>query len=154
MEGYSTEILRCYPVKQGDVMIIASNSGRNATTIEMAIEAREHRMNVIAITSLDHSRLVTSRHVSGKRLFELADVVIDNCGIYGDASIMFDGIGKICPTSTIMGCLAIHTLISTAAEMMINQGKKPEVFTSSNSDNGDNINEIYLKKYSKLIRSL
>lgn len=154
MQGYSAEILKCYPVKQGDVIIIASNSGRNAATVEMAIEARKQGMKVIALTSLNHSKQVTSRHPSGKRLFELADVVVDNCGVQGDASVAIEGVGKISPTSTIIGCIAIHSLTTAAVEIMVKNGVKPETYASANTDGNDDSNESYANKYRGIIRSL
>ena len=76
--GTAKKILDNYPIDLGDVLIVASNSGRNAVPIEMAIEAKKIGVSVVALTSLNHSKAVTSRHSSGKRLFELADIVIDN----------------------------------------------------------------------------
>lgn len=76
LSGYAKNLLDDYPAKENDVIIIASNSGRNAVPIEMAIEAKSKNMKVIAITNLEHSKAVESRHKSGKRLFELADIVI------------------------------------------------------------------------------
>ncbi|WP_236911772.1 SIS domain-containing protein [Clostridium sp. Cult1] len=62
---------------EGDIIVIVSNSGRNAVPVEMAMLAKEKGIYVIALTSLKHSQSVESRHESGKRLFELADLVID-----------------------------------------------------------------------------
>ena len=40
----------------GDVLIVASNSGRNAVPVEMALEGRARGLRVIAITNLAHAR--------------------------------------------------------------------------------------------------
>lgn len=72
--------------------IIISNSGRNYVPVEIAIIAKKKELILVAITSLDHSKNCQSRHCSGKRLFELADVVIDNCILGGDNLLDFNGI--------------------------------------------------------------
>ena len=41
LEGYAAIILKHTPLKRGDTIIIASNSGRNALTVEMAMESRK-----------------------------------------------------------------------------------------------------------------
>ena len=77
--GYAAEILKREDVREGDAAIIISNSGRNAVPVEMASEMKARKVPVIAVTNLAQSRETPSRHPGGKRLFELADVVIDNC---------------------------------------------------------------------------
>ena len=106
LPGYARVLLDSYPITSHDVLLIVSNSGRNALPVEMAIEARERGIATIAITSLEHSRAVGARHASGLRLFEACDVVIDNCGVAGDAALELDGIGepvRVGPTSTRSG---------------------------------------------------
>src|SRR6185369_10176200 len=66
--GYGIKLLQSYPVNSGDILIVASNSGRNAVPIALALEARRIGMRVIAITNLAHSRAWPSRHTSGKTL--------------------------------------------------------------------------------------
>lgn len=153
LHGYAEALLDNYPVKQGDVIIIASNSGRNSVTIEMAMEAKKRGMKVIALTSLKHSQNVTSRHVSGKLLYELADVVLDNCGCIGDASVEFEGIGSVGPTSTVIGAMLLHSVICDAVAIMLDKNGKPEVFISSNVGDGDS-NQALIEKYAKQIRCL
>ena len=153
LHGYAEALLNDYPVKEGDVIIIASNSGRNAVTIEMAMEAKKRGMKVLALTSLKHSRSAASRHSSGKRLFELADVVIDNCGCAGDASIEFEEIGSVGPTSTVIGALLLQSIICEAVEIMLANNVKPEVYISSNVGSGDS-NQALIEKYKKQIKCL
>ncbi len=153
MNGYAEALLNDYPVKEGDVIIIASNSGRNAVTIEMAIEAEKRGLKVLAVTSLKHSKSAASRHSNGKRLFELADVVIDNCGCIGDASIEFEKIGSVGPTSTVIGVLILQSIICEAVEIMLDKNVKPEIYISSNVGDFDNNKEL-IEKYSKLIKCL
>src|SRR5205085_8004401 len=86
------KLLDLYPVETGDVLIVASNSGRNAVPIEMAIEGRARGLKVIAITNVAHAKVWGSRHSTGKTLGEVADLCLDTCGIAGDACVPVKGI--------------------------------------------------------------
>jgi uncharacterized phosphosugar-binding protein len=152
--GYGTKLLHTYPVKSGDILIVASNSGRNAVPIDLALEGRRINMRVIAITNLAHSRAWPSRHNSGKTLAELSELTIDNCGVNGDASLDLEGLpGKIGPTSTSTGALIVNAIIVQAFENAVRAGVTPEIYISSNS-NGDQHNEVLLQKYRGKIRHL
>lgn len=153
-EGYSAKLLDLYPVTAGDVLIVASNSGRNAVPVEMALEGRARGLKVIAITNFAHSKAWPSRHSSGLRLAEAADLAIDNCGIMGDACLELEGMpGLIGPTSTITGAFIVNALIVQGIEEAVKRGVVPEVFISSNS-NGDDHNHRLLYKYKSRIRHL
>ena len=89
--GYAGRILEREDVRAGDAAIVASNSGRNAVPIEMAVEFQRRGVKVIAIASLTHSRAGHSRHALGRRLFEIADIVIDTRIPAGDAAIAIPG---------------------------------------------------------------
>jgi len=93
--------------------------------------------------------------VNGKKLYELGTVVIDNCGCMGDASMRIEEIGRnVAPTSTAAGAAILNAIEARAVEMMVADGYVPEVFSSSNVDGGDEINDAYVKKYIKEIKSL
>lgn len=153
LSGYAKNLLDDYPAKENDVIIIASNSGRNAVPIEMAIEAKSKNMKVIAITNLEHSKAVESRHKSGKRLFELADIVIDNCGQFGDACIDIDNC-KIAPTSTVACAAIVNAIVVGIAEEFSNSNYTGEFFTSSNTDEGELKNISHIRKYKNFVRQL
>lgn len=153
-EGYAAEILARYPVAAGDVLFIASNSGRNAVPIEMALAARARGLKVIAITSRQHSVEFASRHSSGKKLADVADLVIDNCGVPGDACVSVPGLPqKIGATSTITGALIINLIVVEAIERAVAAGANPEIYASSNTD-ADGYNEALVAKYKTLVRHL
>ena len=63
---------------------------------EMALEAKSKGAYVIAVTSKNHSDSVTSRHKSGKKLIDIADLVIDNCGVVGDCILQVPGLHEKC----------------------------------------------------------
>ena len=152
--GYAEKLLAQYPVAAGDVLVVASNSGRNAVPIELALAGRARGLRVIAVTNLRHSAVWPSRHASGKKLADAAELVIDNCGGPGDACVPLAGMpGLVGATSTITGALIINLVIVRAVELTVERGVAPEIYISSNS-NGDAHNEVLLQKYKGRIRHL
>jgi len=154
LEGYAHIVLNRYPLYPEDIMIIISNSGRNAVPIEAAMEAREKGLQVIAVTSLEQSRFNNSRHSSGKHLYELADIVLDNCGLPGDAAVAVPGLsGRICPTSTIINAALLQAAVYEAVSEMMRQNFSPPILLSSNMDSDQDPWEVY-EPYWKRIRHL
>lgn len=134
--------------REGDLLIIHSVSGRNNVPIEVALQAKKIGMRTICITNMDYSLQVSSRHSSGKKLFEVCDLVIDNCGEKGDAVIKLDGIPeKIGPTSTAVGVSLINAIIIESVEIMQEDGIIPPIFMSANIDGGDEHNEKIFSEY-------
>ncbi len=155
IEGYAEKIYGEYGMSNGDTVIIISNSGRNGVIVDMAILCKEQGLNVIALTNLEHTYAGASRHKSGKRLCEIADIVLNNFGCVGDACVTLDGVeGKICPTSTVTGALILNAIIAQAVENCVAVGYCPEHFASSNVDGGDEINNALIEKYKKEIKHL
>jgi uncharacterized phosphosugar-binding protein len=155
LEGYSRVILDNTPAKSGDTIIIFSNSGRNAVPVEMALYAREKGLNVIAVTNLTHAKASSPRNSANLHLHDVAHVVIDNHGILGDSAVFIEKLNQnICPTSTVSGAMIVQMIVAQTVEELLCKGKPPECFVSSNVDHGDQKNQIYLEKYSKIIKSL
>ena len=117
--GYAKSILEREELTAKDVAILISNSGRNAVPVEMAFELRSKGLKLIAITNVNQSRQSASRHFSGKRLFELADIVIDNCVPPGDAVLQLPTDQRIGPSSTVAGAAIINSImVEVAAELL------------------------------------
>ena len=155
MEGYAAKLLEEFPISEKDIFIISSNSGRNTVSIEMAMIAKEKGAKVIVITNLKHTQSVNSRHPSGKRLFEIADLYFDNGGEIGDAAVSIDGLDtKVGATSTATGAVILQSIMVQAAENLIQKGIIPEIFSSSNSDVGEEHNEKLITKYKGKIKGL
>jgi uncharacterized phosphosugar-binding protein len=126
-------VISGYPVGPGDVVFVASNSGRNAYPIELALAASARGATTVAITSLSHARATTSRHSSGKLLYEVADIIIDNAGAYGDASLPIEGRGvRMGPTSTIAGVFIVNTIMAEAVAALAALGVAVDVYESAN----------------------
>lgn len=153
-EGYGANLLKGYSADAGDVLLVASNSGRNAVPIELALAARERGLKVVAITNFAHARDWPSRHSSGKNLADVSDLAIDNCGVSGDACVTLAGLpSRVGPTSTITGALIVNLIIVQGIENALARGVTPEIYISSNS-NGDSHNDRLLEKYRDRIRHL
>jgi uncharacterized phosphosugar-binding protein len=153
-EGFAAGLLSQYPVAAGDVLVVASNSGRNAVPVEMALLGRERGLRVAAILNGEQSGAWPSRHSSGKKLADVAEVTIDNCGPNGDAWIQLPGMaGKVGSTSTFVGALIVQLILIHGIEQALARGVAPEMYISSNTS-GDSHNERLLQKYKSRIRHL
>ena len=152
LDGLGKILVKENRLKAGDVLIIHSVSGRNNVPVEMAMEAGKLGVTTIAITNLAYSSSVTSRHPSGKRLFEVCDMVIDNKGIPGDAAVNLEGLPeKIGPTSTTVGTALINAIVIETVGQMLESGKIPPVFLSANLDGGKEHNERIFEEYADQI---
>jgi uncharacterized phosphosugar-binding protein len=97
----------------------------------MALQAKARGLPVIAVCSMEHARSTVTRHSSGKKLYEVADVTIDNCTPAGDAVIELEGLKyKVSPTSTIGAVAVVNALKARTAELMLARGVEPVVLTS------------------------
>lgn len=146
LPGLAKVLLDSHPcdVRPEDVAIIVSNSGRNACPIEMALLFKEKGVKVIAITSLAHAEAVASRHSSGKKLHDIADVVLDNMGVPGDAALEFKGLPvKACPTSTVTGVAILWSVIAAAIEKLVERGDTPPIMVSGNLDEAEEMQEAF-----------
>lgn len=155
LPGYAEIIFTHYGITEGDTVVIISNSGRNSVCVDMALLCRSMGVSTVALTSVTHSMSGESRHVSGKRLCEIADIVIDNRGCYGDACVEIEEAGKfVSPTSTVIGAAILNAVEAECVDILVKQGIIPEIFSSSNVDGGDEINTQYVKKYIGEIKHL
>lgn len=140
-------LLQRYPLGQSDVLVVISNSGRNAVPVELAVQARRRGARVIALINLKQSQAWPSRHPEGTKLAEAADLVLDNCGAVGDAAVWVEDMeASIGPTSTVAGAVLLNMVVCAAVEKMLDKGLCPEVFTSSNTT-GDQSNRPILERY-------
>ncbi|WP_432666974.1 SIS domain-containing protein [Wukongibacter baidiensis] len=137
-----------YNIQKNDAFIIVSNSGRNGSIVEFASIVKEKAMPLIVVTSMEHTRSIDSRHPSGKKLYELGDVVIDNCGPVGDALMpVADMKIKACSISSITGAFIAQALTAEIVKGYLEKGETPPILISYNVDNADEHNDKLLKKY-------
>lgn len=146
IEGLGQQLLDSVNPQKGDVLLIASTSGRNAVAIDMAKAAQEKGMVVIGITSLAYTDGVTSRHSTGKKVKDFCDIVIDNCAPYGDAVVTVEGFEqKVGPLSTVTGCAIVNQIVVSVVQILVEKGIEPPVFMSANLDGGDEYNKKHLE---------
>ncbi len=125
----------------GDVLLISSVSGKAAIVVEVALAAQRLGATVVAITNVTYSSAVESMHSSGKRLCEVADVVIDNCGVVGDAVLNVEGVDTgVAPTSGVAFCYIVWALVAEAVGQMRARGLHPHVYRSVNLPDGEQFN--------------
>ena len=141
LEGLAAILWEEQPIAPGDLMVVISNSGRNALPIEWAQLAKARGHKVIAITSVAQSAQNPSRHPSGQKLMELADLVLDNCVPPGDGlcEVNHRVTGAF---SSISGMVLINTLVVEAQKLALAQGVTPLIFSSQNVD-GFNNDDVY-----------
>lgn len=146
MPELADALLADHPIAAGDVLIVASNSGSNAVSSQMVRLVQQYGVRVIAVTSLRHATSSSARSNELPRLHEMAEVVIDNGGVVGDAAIEIDDFDRrVSPTSTVMGAAILNAVVAEAVQMLVERGTPPEVYTSSNVEGGDEVNAGLLR---------
>jgi uncharacterized phosphosugar-binding protein len=144
-DGYAEVILKSTPFRPTDSLIVISNSGRNAVPVEMALGAKARGIFTVALTNLTHSKGTTPRNKAGKKLYEAADVVLDNCGPLGDALVQPPGKAWcVGPVSTIVGAVLLEALVCDITEIMLADGIEPPLYRSANVDGSDEYNRNVL----------
>jgi uncharacterized phosphosugar-binding protein len=130
--GLAEGLLKTYNPEQGDVLVVFSNSGVNAVPVEMALAAKQVGMTVIAVMSTEYAVAARLGPV-GKKLADVADILIDNRGIAGDAILPVgeDGL-RVSPTSTITGAFILNALVAEVAYRLHQQGLPLPVYISAN----------------------
>lgn len=155
LEGFGKEIVASSRVSSGDVLLIHSVSGRNPGAVDAALAAKERGAYVVALTNVTYSARVSSRHSGGKKLYEIADLVLDNCGDFGDASVPVPGSEqKMAPTSTVIGALILNAVVVHTVSILAERGSPLPVFRSANVDGGDEENERIMERFKNQIHYL
>lgn len=155
VEGYGKAILRSHQLDPGDTMILFSHSGVNAVILDIALGAKDLGMKVVGVTSLPHSSASPSRHSSGKRLFEVADIVIDTGVPLADASLRIDGLeAPVGANSTSITIAIAHAIVSATAEKLVQRGVEPFVMVNPNTAGKASANEKNDRNYDELWRRL
>jgi uncharacterized phosphosugar-binding protein len=148
LEGYAATFMNHYAIKAGDVLVVVSNSGINAVPVEVALYGKNLGAKVVALTALSHSQTAKSRHSSGKKLYEVADVSLDTMGVYGDAVVELPGVNwRVAPTSTLVSVAILNAIVARTAEKLLQAGQTPPVLISANVPEGDQMNQQMSDRY-------
>lgn len=147
MTGLAQPVFDRYGISEKDVLLVVSTSGINSVPIEMAMCAKEQNIPVIAIVSGAYSQ-DKSRHPSGKKLHDVADIVLDNGVCHGDAAVEIAGSDMhVGPISTISSCLIAQSIVVQADENMWKKGIRPPVYVSGNIPGGMEKNRELIQRY-------
>lgn len=147
-DGLAADTVREASIELGDVLIIHSVSGRNAAPVEVALVGKERGAKTIGLTSLAYSQSVTARSATGKRLFEVVDLVLDNGAPEGDALVELPGFAqRVSPVSTVLGAAILNAVMAEACALLLERGIQPPVFLSANLEGGDAHNARLLDRY-------
>src|SRR5438477_12893649 len=129
--GYAEQILRNFAFGPHDVMVVISTSGIREVIVEMAEGARRRGLKVIAVLSRAHCEQAKPAHPSGKKLIDVADVVLDNLCPPGDCVLELPGLEwRTGPASTITGAMLINMVRCATAEKLLKRGVKPNILPS------------------------
>ncbi len=151
-EGYIANFLGNYPFADGDTLVVYSHGGLNAAAIEATLYAQQQGATVVAVTSVANLELNVARHSSGKRLAEVADLVIDNCCVPGDAVVDIDGWGPpVAATSTLAVVAITMALTAELAAALHLRGVTLPTFVSPNdtrfpADHNDTVFAEYRRR--------
>lgn len=151
LPGLADAIWQSSPPGTDDMLFIVSNSGRNAAVVEMALKAKEEGVFTVAITSLAQSKANASLHHSGQKLYQLADVVLDNGAPDGDALMKF-GEYVTGPLSTLTGVILVHSLICESVRLCQERKISVPLFQSQNTEKKTNNDALFDRYASRISR--
>ena len=139
-------------VSADDVVVVGSNSGVNGAVVEFAQLVKERGHRLIAITSFTQTAAVDSRHPSGAKLIDHADVALDNGAPYGDALLPLPGGGTVCAVSSITAALLAQLVGAEVVRRLLEAGEAPPIYLSANVPGGDEHNRVLEGRYAGRIR--
>ena len=155
LEGMAKILLADYEIRENEPVFIVSSSGINSLPIEVAMICKEKGGKIIAMTSLEHSRCVATRHSSGKKLYELADLIIDSHTPAGDAAVAIAGLEmKVAPVSSIAILSIVNSIVVETTANLVSQDFKPPIRVSRNMPGGDENNQKFKEIYGQRIPEL
>jgi len=158
-ENFGRSVMKYYQLAPGDLLLIFHNIGINAATIDAALEAKERGAKIVAVSSSYWQKEMPPehfiRHSSGKNLFDLADVCIDDYNPVGDAVVEVPGFPvPIAPVSNVVDFAIAHLLEIETVRLCVERGVTPPIWNSANAPGGDEKNAAYIAKYRPLVKSL
>jgi uncharacterized phosphosugar-binding protein len=149
--GYGTKLAerydRAHGLLPGETIIVISNSGKNSSPIEVALYAKQKGLNVVGLTCLAMSKTAPTVHPGGKKLHEVADYILDNGGVPGDAITEVAGGLKAGPTSTLIGATLLNLLSLEVIAWLMAGGHPLPILRSQNLPGSIEYNRALGNKY-------
>jgi uncharacterized phosphosugar-binding protein len=148
IQGFGPVLWRNFATSSDDALLAISTSGCNAVTIDVALEAKKLGMGVVALTSMAHAAVSTSRHESGRKLHEVADLVLDQQAPAGDSAVWIDGLETpVAPISSVTGCAIINLVKAEVARLLTAAGSPPRVLTAACHLGADRARQLFEETY-------
>jgi uncharacterized phosphosugar-binding protein len=148
MEGLAAYALRSSNLLPGDVLFVGSVSGRTASVVDLAYEAKKMGIKVIAMSSMTYALAVDPVHSSGKKLYEMVDLTLDNCAPAAEAMMEVDGIeAHYAAASGIASDYILWSVTSVAVEELMKRGKTPGILKSANFPGGNDYNKTVIEPH-------
>jgi uncharacterized phosphosugar-binding protein len=157
--GYGAKLAerydRAHGLLAGETIIVISNSGKNSAPIEVALCAKQKGLTVVGLCCVEMSKSTPTVHPGGKKLHEISDYVLDNCGTPGDAITDLGGGAMAGPTSTLIGATLLNLLMLEVMHWLVKHGHQPPVLRSQNIPGAIEFNREVGRKYAgRLSRQL
>ncbi len=148
VQGFGPVLWCNFATSPDDTVLAISTSGCNAVTIDVALEAKRLGMGVVALTSLAHAAVSTSRHQSGQKLHEIADVILDQQAPAGDSAVWIEGLETpVAPVSSVTGCVIINLVKAEVARLLTEAGSPPKVLTAACHLGADRARRLFEETY-------
>jgi uncharacterized phosphosugar-binding protein len=159
MHGVGDHIVRYYGVGKEDVVLCFHSYGFNPPTIDLALESKERGATLIGVSSSDWQNTIPKdfhiRHRSGKNLFDIADIRIENYVPFGDTVVRIEGFDKpVSGVSSTADFYIAHRLEAESIRLCVERGVEPPVWSSANIEDGDKKNEALRERYNSRVKFL
>ncbi len=148
VQGFGAVLWRNFATSPDDALLAISTSGCNAVTVNVALEAKQRKIFVVALTSLEHAVVSTARHESGMKLHEVADLVLDQKAPAGDSAVWVAGLETpVAPLSSVTGCAIINLVKAEVARLLTEAGSPPKVLTAACHLGAERSRELFEETY-------
>ncbi|MFD0775857.1 sugar isomerase domain-containing protein [Streptomonospora algeriensis] len=150
-QGLAAEVLDRSEPDPGDVLFVFSTSGVNFYPVEMAREAADRRIPVVAVTSRECNLAAPLR--AGSTLSEEADHVLDTCVSPGDVAYPPQR-PETGAMSSMANAFLWNLLLAELHSRAAASGRDLPLWRSSNMSGGDEANAGLLERYRPRIPEL
>lgn len=154
VSGLAKEVIERYKTKKGEIILIFSPNGIDVISIEMCLQAKSKGLFVISFVDIDCSKKLKSRHKSGKKVYELSDMVIDTMGNKEEGLISLDSVDfKLGLYKNMVTVFLTQSLVLEVESILQERGKLSTAIINPNVDGADISNITGLEQYSSEIRN-